>query len=165
MHDPRHPIPRPMPKPAAGGGLVDPLMELSHKEAAAHAQKPLDRVRLDDDEPIALVDDEDAQPTKPGSPSIKPGDSLGGSRIKSLEIDRVKVVETFKRPTNRTGTGACRVRSFHCKYSDEGLRYLDNAINTWLDEHPDVEVKFVTPTVMTFEGKIREPALVLNVWY
>jgi hypothetical protein len=45
------------------------------------------------------------------------------------------------------------------------LEYLDNAVNEWLDANPDVEVKFVTPTVMTFEGKIREAALVLNIWY
>jgi ABC-type glycerol-3-phosphate transport system substrate-binding protein len=66
---------------------------------------------------------------------------------------------------NRTGTGATRVKSFHCKYSEQGLEYIDDQINRWLDEHPDIEVKFVTPTVMTFEGKFREPALVLNVWY
>jgi hypothetical protein len=38
-------------------------------------------------------------------------------------------------------------------------------INEWLDDHPEIEVKFVTQTVHVFEGKIREPALVMNVWY
>jgi hypothetical protein len=71
----------------------------------------------------------------------------------------------WKRKPIANGTGACRVRSFHGKYSDQGLEYLDNAINEWLDSHPEIEVKFVTSTVMTFEGKVREPALVLNVWY
>jgi hypothetical protein len=73
--------------------------------------------------------------------------------------------DKWKRPTTVNGTGATRVRSFHGKYSEQGLEYLDSAINDWLDNHPDIEVKFVTSTVMTFEGKIREPALVLNVWY
>ena len=45
------------------------------------------------------------------------------------------------------------------------MEYLDNAINEWLDANPDIEVKFVTPVVNVFEGKIRENALVLNVWY
>jgi hypothetical protein len=71
----------------------------------------------------------------------------------------------WKRPLHSTGTGATRVKSFHGKYSEQGLEYLDNAINDWLDNNTDIEVKFVTSTVMTFEGKIREPALVLNVWY
>ena len=57
------------------------------------------------------------------------------------------------------------MKSFHGKYSDQGLQYLDDAVNEWLDAHPDVEVKFVTSTVGVFEGKIREPALVLNLWY
>ena len=35
----------------------------------------------------------------------------------------------------------------------------------WLDAHPEVEVKFVTSTVGIFEGKMREPALILNLWY
>lgn len=162
-HDPKLP-PRPMPRPATGAGLVDPLVQSSHTQAPS-APKPtiqprsLDKIRLEDD-PIELADD----PTTP-PPGAKPGDSFSGSRIKSLEVERVKVKETFKRPPNKDGTGSCHVRSFHCKYSDEGLRYMDNAINTWLDDHPEIEVKFVTSTVMTFEGKIREPALVLNVWF
>lgn len=73
--------------------------------------------------------------------------------------------EQFKRKTAVTGQGACRCRSFHGRLSSQGLDYLDNQINEWLDSHPDVEVKFVTSTVGTFEGKIREPALVLNLWY
>lgn len=71
----------------------------------------------------------------------------------------------FTRKTHSNETGACRMKSFHGKYSEQGLEFLDNAVNRWLDNHPEVEVKFVTSTVGTFEGKIREPALVLNVWY
>jgi hypothetical protein len=73
--------------------------------------------------------------------------------------------DRFQRTPINTGTGACRMRSFHGKLSDQGLEYLDNAVNEWLDLHPEVDVKFVTSTVGVFEGKIREPALVLNLWY
>ncbi|HQY88989.1 MAG TPA: hypothetical protein PK402_10035 [Tepidisphaeraceae bacterium] len=163
MNDPKQPH-RPMPRPATGGGMIDPLMAATHTQQPGAPKptiqpRPMDKIRLDEDA-IALVD----EPT-PGAPGSKAGDSFGGNRIKLLDAERVKVNEQFKRTTNKTGTGSVRVRSFHCKYSDEGLRYMDNAINSWLDEHPDVEVKFVTSTVMTFEGKIREPALVLNVWF
>lgn len=64
-----------------------------------------------------------------------------------------------------TGRGACRVRSFHARLSDEGLTFMDEKINEWLDHHPEIEVKLVTSSTAVFEGKIREPALVLNVWY
>jgi hypothetical protein len=164
MNDPKHPIHRPMPKPATDGGLVDPLVELSHKQDAPtlNKAKPVDRVRLDDDAPIALIDDEPVgQPSKTGTVA---GESVSGRKITYSGTD-VHTVEHFKRKPLRTGNGASRVKSFHGKYSDEGLKYLDNAINKWLDDHEDIEVKFVTSTVMTFEGKIREPALVLNVWY
>jgi hypothetical protein len=72
---------------------------------------------------------------------------------------------TWKRKTVINGTGACRVKSFRGKYSDQGLEHLDDTINEWLDANPDVEIKFVTSTVDLFEGKTREPALVLNLWY
>jgi len=185
---------RPAPRPT-GAGPVDPLVATSHAiqansapphrgQAPGSEVTPADRVRLDaEDEPIELAD-EDPAPVNPGGTATggkpaagpggsvagvaaaKPGDSVSGRRIIAFGVgEQSRLQENFKRQPVRTGTGACRVKSFHGKYSDEGLRFLDNAINHWLDEHPEVEVKFVTPTVMTFEGKTREPALVLNVWY
>jgi len=122
----------------------------------------------DDLEPLELVDDEpelavpatmpaSARGAMPGPPAPK--------KIIAFGADGHKHQQEWKRQLIKNGTGACRVRSFHGKYSEQGLEYLDNAINEWLDNHPEIEVKFVTSTVMTFEGKIREPALVLNVWY
>jgi hypothetical protein len=86
-------------------------------------------------------------------------------KIKAFGADTARHDHVSKRKPNANGTGATHVRSFHGKYSDQGLEYLDNLINDWLDNHTDVEVKFVTSTVGVFEGKIREPALVLNLWY
>jgi len=31
-----------------------------------------------------------------------------------------------------SGQGACRVRSFHGRLSDEGMAYMDDKINEWL---------------------------------
>lgn len=73
--------------------------------------------------------------------------------------------DAYKRTPFKSGQGVCRVRSFHGRLSIQGLEYMDNQINEWLDAHPEVEVKLVTSQVGTFEGKIREPALVLNLWY
>jgi len=71
----------------------------------------------------------------------------------------------FKRKTHTTGTGACRVRSFHGRLSDEGLAFMDGKINEWLDAHPEIEIKTVTTTVGMYDGKIKEEALVVNIWY
>jgi hypothetical protein len=172
MNDPRHPQqPRPMPTPGRGPQMVDPLVATaSSVSGGVKPMSPTDKIKLEDDEPIALVDVDDASPAAPAATKtgtvagMKPGDSMA-RKIIAFGGDAVKHAEQFKRTPTKTGTGAIRVRSFHGKYSDEGLKFLDNAINAWLDEHPEIEVKFVTPTVMTFEGKTREPALVLNVWY
>ena len=134
------------------------------------------RAPSDDElEPIELVDEEPelAAPVAPNGPTQLRSHQPGGQqqpatapkKIVALGADAHRAHHDWKRVPVKTGTGACRVRSFHGKYSEQGLEYLDNAINEWLDGHPEVEVKFVTSTVMTFEGKIREPALVLNVWY
>lgn len=108
--------------------------------------------RQHDLDPIELIDEKEAE-------------EAAAHKIKTFGAETVRHEHGFKRKTNANGTGASRVRSFHGKYSDQGLEFLDNAINEWLDAHDDVEVKFVTSTVGVFEGKIREPALVLNLWY
>jgi hypothetical protein len=109
-------------------------------------------------EPISLVEEaNEPAHISAGAPAPK--------KIVAFGSDMVHRNKQWKRPLHNSNTGATRVKSFHGKYSEQGLEYLDNAINDWLDNNIEVEVKFVTSTVMTFEGKIREPALVLNIWY
>ena len=71
----------------------------------------------------------------------------------------------YKRQTCADGTGACRVRTFHGRLSDEGMAFLDEKVNEWLDNHPEIEVKFVNTSIGLYDGKIKEQALVMNVWY
>jgi hypothetical protein len=111
-----------------------------------------------DEEAIALEDAGDdgdgdltAAPTTPSK--IKFGAELGVKK------------HAWKRQLKPSGTGACRVRTFHGKLSDQGLEYIDEAINVWLDDHPDIDVKFVTTNVGMFDGKFKDMALVVNVWY
>jgi hypothetical protein len=87
------------------------------------------------------------------------------SKIRALGNEVARREHHWKRTPHISGQGAIRVKSFHGKYSDSGVEHLDDMINEWIDAHPEVEVKFVTSTVHVFEGKIREPALVMNVWY
>lgn len=106
-------------------------------------------------DPIGLVDDE---PTPAAA-------TEAAKKIKAFGAGTAQKSHDWKRKTTANGTGAVRCRSFHGKLSDQGLGFMDDMINEWLDSHPDVEVKFVTSTVGQYEGKIREPALVLNLWY
>lgn len=117
-------------------------------------------------EPISLIEEEPPTVTA-HAPGHAPatGAPPPSKKIQAFGSEMAHKKHNWKRQTVKTGVGAIRVKSFHGKYSEQGLEYLDNAINEWLDSNPDIEVKFVTPTVMTFEGKIKEPAIVLNVWY
>ncbi|HWB18980.1 MAG TPA: hypothetical protein VG711_01675 [Phycisphaerales bacterium] len=72
--------------------------------------------------------------------------------------------EKWRRSPNTTGHGAIHVRTFHCKLTEDALNYMDQLINEWLDSHPQYEVKFVTSTIGTFTGKLKEPALICQVW-
>ena len=102
------------------------------------------------EEPIELEADDVAAPAK--------------SKIVAFG-DTAHVTHSYKRPTHKNQTGAVRVRSFHCRLSEQGLEYMDNAINDWLEHNPDIEVKFTSSVVGQFDGKIKEPALILNLWY
>lgn len=104
-------------------------------------------------EPLSLV--ERGPEEAPVSSKIKAFGVAGSSRSN----------QTWKRHTKALGTGAIRVRSFHGKLSEQGLDFMDNQINEWLDNHPEIEIKQVTTAIGQFEGKIREPALVVNIWY
>jgi hypothetical protein len=102
------------------------------------------------EEPIELEADDVAAPTK--------------SKIVAFgEVAHTS--HSWKRPTHKNQTGAVRVRSFHCRLSEQGLEYMDHAINDWLENHPDIEIKFTSSVVGQFDGKIKEPALILNLWY
>jgi hypothetical protein len=72
--------------------------------------------------------------------------------------------DQWSRTPNTTGTGAIHVRSFHAKLTEDALNYMDQAINEWLDAHPQYEVKFVTSTVGVLTGKLKEPHLICQVW-
>jgi hypothetical protein len=116
--------------------------------AAPKLAKPVE------DEPLSLVAEETglADPAK--------------SKIRAFSIAEAHIgAHDWKRTPREHHAGACRVRSFHGRLSDQGIEYLDNAINEWLDKHPEADVKFVTSTVGMFDGKIKDLALVLNLWY
>lgn len=125
-----------------------------------------------EDEFAAFLEEEHASPPPVAAPAasaqpiaVQPAPAAPAKPMIRFGPEGIRKQHTWKRQTVINGTGACRVKSFRGKYSDQGLEHLDDTINEWLDAHPDVEIKFVTSTVDLFEGKVREPALVLNLWY
>ena len=105
------------------------------------------------EEPLSSL--EVAQPSRADEEPTKKIRAFGGMRRHEDE---------WSRTPNATGAGAIHVKSFHSKLTEDALMYMDRQINEWLDAHPQYEVKFVSSSVGTFTGKLKEPQLILSVW-
>lgn len=102
-----------------------------------------------------------------GSAAAGGGGDAGSSKIRGFTqtLGAARTNEsTWKRRPTTDGQGAVRVKSFHCKLTGDSLEFLDQQINEWLDAHPEYEVKHVTTCVGDWTGKLREPALIVNLW-
>jgi hypothetical protein len=128
-----------------------------------HDSKP----RITHSRPISVPPTQD-QRHRPSAdeplPVAEPvGPVTGGSKISAFG-EKKRHEDSWNRTPNSTGTGAIHVKTFHCKLTDDALGYMDSCINEWLDAHPQYEVKFVTSTVGTLTGKLKEPHLICQIW-
>ncbi len=89
----------------------------------------------------------------------------GTSQIKAFGKDHLRKEHKWHRQTHKTGVGACRVKLFHSRLSPNAMEYMEDSINEWLDENPDIEVKFSESTVGVVEGKKSEAHILITVWY
>ena len=140
---PRQPLRAPAAPhaPAAGGG------------GAKIAPMPNMPISAHEDDAIALIEDGDDSTTL-------------HKKIKAFGTNELVRTQKWNRQIAAHDQGGpVRVRTFHAKLSDQGLEYLDEAINHFIDEHPEVDVKFVTTNVGMFDGKFKDIALIVNVWY
>jgi len=158
MNDPRQPSPG-TPRPLGNPQPARPAAQPHQPGLAKIAPMPVLPLRAREDEPIELEELTDAAPAAGGTAAAAPKIQAFGVAGLAAHADK------YKRKPAVTGQGSVRLRTFHGRLSDEGLAYMDSKVNEWLDEHPEIEVKFVTSTVGPYEGKIKEPALVMNVWY
>lgn len=63
------------------------------------------------------------------------------------------------------GIGARHVRTFHAKLSEGAVHHLDEQVNTWLEQHPEIVIKYATTTVGVWEAKHAEPNLIMTLFY
>ena len=76
-----------------------------------------------------------------------------------------QIESRWKRPLQKTGTGATHVRTFTGKLTQQGMEHIDKHINEWLDNHQDAEVKFSTMQVGEMSTSLgKESMLVIMVW-
>ncbi len=108
----------------------------------------------EDAEAVALID-EDSQSSQIRSIA---SDSLAGA---AAHIDE----SHFRRPLNPDSPAATRCRTFHAKLNDGAVAYMNNQINEWADENPEVSIKYATSTIGVWEGKKADPHLILSIFY
>lgn len=70
----------------------------------------------------------------------------------------------WKRKPNADGRGATHCKTFHARLNSEAMELMDAQINAWLDDHPECEVKLVTSSIGEWQGKVKEPNLIVQVW-
>lgn len=134
-----------LPRPAAPGqALPRPVAPL--RPAVAPQPKP-----ADDSMAISIIDD-------------APGASDAMAQFRAT-IKAQSSEKTYTRQLNKTGVGAIRMKTFHGHLSDEGVQRFDDRVNDWLENHPQVEVKHSTTTIGLWDGKTKEQAIILNIWY
>lgn len=147
----------PPPLPSSGGRSPIPTSIPLEDEG--------DVISLDDDDAAAPAAAPQAAAQATGA-AAPPGQIPTASKIKISAGGDKHTYTRFKRNTHVAGTGACRVRTFHGRLSDDGLAYTDDKINEWLDNHPEVEIKHVNCLVGPLEGKVTgEQGLVVVIWY
>ena len=132
-----------LPKPSGGPGFAKP----------AHQETDLSPIALDG--PIGAGPSHSPAPAVPA----KSPNSMG------IAYNINEHEKEYKRTATLSGNGAVHIKSFHCHLSDDGLRHLDTRINDWLDAHGQYEVKFVTSNIGLWDGKTKDPELIVNVWY
>ncbi len=71
----------------------------------------------------------------------------------------------YSRSVNPSGQDATRCRTFHAKLNDSAVAFMNDQLNTWVDSHPDINIKFATSTIGIFEGKHKDPNLIITVFY
>lgn len=184
MNDPNTPPHNPLdddPELANIGPIEDPAIPVSRADDPTPVAKPnygpnkISHVpplgplaSPEDSKPTDAVDAADPGAVVPLSGGLEDLSGQPGHKIRAFEqkLNQGHGEEHWKRAPAPTGTnrGAVHVRSFHCKLTGDSLEFLDNQINDWLDAHPHYEVKMVTTSVGEWTGKLKEPALIVNVW-
>jgi len=88
---------------------------------------------------------------------------IGSTKIRTFDT-RKPHEENWNRTPNVTNTGAIHVKTFVTKLRLDAVNHLDEQINSWLDNHPEYEVKFVSQSIGKLVGKNTEDALFVSVW-
>ena len=122
-------------------------------------------------------------PQAPPPPDISEVDSIDSAEAEDINIsdiaaptikpfaasDLVTPPSTtqhkFKRHLQHNECGAIRCRIFHAKLNDGALQFVQDQINNWIDQNPEVDIKHLNTNVGVVEGKSSESHLIITLFY
>ncbi len=105
------------------------------------------------------AESEDIMISDIASPAIKP------FAASDLAAPPSATQHKFKRHLQHNECGAIRCRIFHAKLNDGALQFVQDQINDWIDQNPEVDIKQLSTNVGVVEGKSSEPHLVITLFY
>ena len=139
---------------ALGASPAAPATAGANAAASAPAPASETSTAHPPDQPIQLVDPDEV--TTPASPHQAENRTAFGGAHDDSRLSREL----------SQGRNASRCRIFHTRITEGALVYLNEQINEWCDQQPDIEIKFASSTVGAFEGKQHvEHHLILTLFY
>ena len=123
------------------------------KAAAGAAETDIDPTEV----PIALVSEDDIEDTPDAGAQIH---GFSGAEMTVRLAER-----QYRRPLLQDSPLATRCETFHCKLTDVSLHHLNEQVNQWVDDHPDVQIKFALSNIGVVEGKHADPHLIVTIFY
>ena len=133
-----------------------------HCFAEQQAQSDASGAPVNDPELASIAVDAPATPEELSSTAIhgfSGADSLAGAGFAPDDESK------FKRRLDPRSPFATRCRTFHAKLSEGAVVYMNEQVNQWVDSSRDVNIKFATSTIGTFEGKHADPHLIVTIFY
>lgn len=153
----------PSPEPSAEGSTDESLV----------ADEPLDDVldpdfdsgdeglaeELPESQADANLEGQEISLASIAAPTIKP------TSMPNIASSPTPAQHKFKRHLQHQDKGAIRCRIFHGKLNDGALQFMQDQINEWIDQSPEVDVKSVSTDVGIMEGKTSQPHLIITIFY
>ena len=133
------------------------MMDRPNDDAERHFRNPDLPPEPEEVQPAPQPEDEAIQIVSDSPSGLK-------KQIKAFNQQR-RHEDTWSRTPNTTGSGAIHVQTFFAKLTEDSVKYMDQSINEWLDEHPQYEVKFVNSSIGTMRGKTGpQDVMICQVW-
>ena len=107
------------------------------------------------DKPILFDDGLDDKPV--------PFDDVDGKDVPKIELGRPIAKKVSGKKTSSDQIAG--VKTFFTKLHVGAIGFLDEQINSWLGNNPDVKIKRTNATTGIVQGKKNEPNIIITVWY